>query len=304
MKIKPIYWELLLKIKEIYKTVDCRFESISISKDFKPIKNTNESLYSDEIAIIRFYPKKTEANQFYDVAFSDVFPKKLKKIFLLYLGYILVNRNAKTPFTCVHIAQTLDGKIATPTGKSKWIGNKDNLIHAHRIRALVDAILIGGNTFRIDEPRLNVRLVKGENPIKIIVANSKLKLENLSRGKTYLMCNTLLEYDELPEETEIVHVDNHECWIDSKTLLKELKKRDIHSILIEGGAQTIRKFIEEKTLSRIEFHIAPIIFGSGLNGIELEAIDDLESAIHLKNPQHFKIGNAIMTISNLPQNDN
>jgi diaminohydroxyphosphoribosylaminopyrimidine deaminase / 5-amino-6-(5-phosphoribosylamino)uracil reductase len=299
MKIKSIYWELLLEIKEIYKTIDCNLHSLVITNEFKALKSFETDLSSKAIAIIHFHPNKFSANEFYSIVYLDIFPKKLKKIFSLYLDYILINKNAKIPFTCVHIAQTVDGKIATPTGKSKWIGNEENLIHAHRIRALVDAILIGGNTFRVDKPKLNVRLVNGKNPVKIILANSKLALETLSAGKTYLMSNTILDYDELPEETETLIIENQDCWINSETLLKELKEKNIHSILIEGGAQTIRKFIEEKTLSRIEFHIAPIIFGSGLNGIELEEIDELESALFLKNPKHFKVGNAIMMVSNL-----
>lgn len=299
MKIKPIYWELLLEIKEIYKTIDCNIHSIMINDEFKALKSIETVLSSNAIGIIHFHSNKYRSGEFYSIAYLDIFPKKLKKIFSLYLDYILVNRNAKIPFTCVHIAQTIDGKIATPTGKSKWIGNEENLIHAHRIRALVDAILIGGNTFRIDKPKLTVRLVKGKNPVKIILANSKLCLENLSAGKTYLMSNTFLDYDQLPDETETLIIENKDCWIDSKILLRELKEKNIHSILIEGGAQTIRKFIEEKTLSRIEFHIAPMVFGSGLNGIELEEIDELESALFLKNPKHFKVGDAIMTVSNL-----
>jgi diaminohydroxyphosphoribosylaminopyrimidine deaminase / 5-amino-6-(5-phosphoribosylamino)uracil reductase len=297
MKIKSIYWELLLEIKELYKTVDCNSESIVITTKLKALKSTTMILPLESIALIRFNPNAI--TNFYEVAFSDIFPKKLKKIFLLYLGYFIINRNTEIPFTCVHIAQTIDGKIATPTGKSKWIGNQENLIHAHRIRALVDAILIGGNTFRIDKPQLDVRLVKGENPIKVIIANSPLELETLSSGKTYLLSNTHLNYEELPKETEIIVIKDELGWIDSKKLLQELKKKQIHSVLIEGGSQTIRKFIEEKTLSRIEFHIAPLLFGSGLNGIELEEIDKLESAIHLKNPNYFKIGNAMMTVSNL-----
>lgn len=297
MKIKSIYWELLLEIKELYKTVDCNSESIVITTKLKALKSTTMVLPLDSIALIRFNPNAI--TNFYEVAFSDIFPKKLKKIFLLYLGYFIINRNTEIPFTCVHIAQTIDGKIATPTGKSKWIGNQENLIHAHRIRALVDAILIGGNTFRIDKPQLDVRLVKGKNPIKVIIANSPLDLETLSSGKTFLLSNTHLNYEELPKETEIIVIKDEIGWIDSKKLLQELKKKQIHSVLIEGGSQTIRKFIEEKTLSRIEFHIAPLLFGSGLNGIELEEIDKLESAIHLKNPNYFKIGNAMMTVSNL-----
>lgn len=299
MKIKSIYWELLLEIKETYKTVDCDVESILISRELKAQKSFSKTLLSDSIVLIRFNNAHVNSDEFYDVVFANFFPRKLKKIFSLYLGYFLVNKESEIPFTCVHIAQTIDGKIATPTGESKWIGNQENLIHSHRIRALVDAVLVGGNTFRIDKPQLNVRFVKGENPVKVIVANSKLALESLSSGKTFLMSNTKLEYDKLPIQTEVIIVKNEKGWIDSKKLLKELKERQIHSVLIEGGSQTIRKFIEQNTISRIEFHIAPMIFGSGLNGIELEDINEITNAIQLKNPTYYKIGNAMMTVSNL-----
>ncbi|MNY74046.1 hypothetical protein D3C86_2129820 [compost metagenome] len=68
---------------------------------------------------------------------------------------------------------------------------------------------------------------------------------------------------------------------------------------MEGGPLTIRKFIEDKMLSRIEFHIAPMLFGSGKNGIELQEIHDLDEAIRLNNPKYYNIGNAIMIVSNL-----
>ncbi|MBP8156785.1 MAG: RibD family protein [Flavobacterium sp.] len=299
MKIKAIYWELLLEIKSLYKSLDPNSDRILIDSQYKAQKSQDRFLPLNGIALISFDTNPIERESYYDVAYSDLFPKKLKKIFALYLDYILVNRNAELPFACAHLAQTIDGKIATRTGKSKWIGNEENLVHAHRVRALVDAILVGGNTFRIDKPKLNVRLVKGENPIKVIVANSVLQLDTLSEGKTYLFSHNKLAYDHLPIETEIINIPSSDSFIHSALLLKELKKKGIHSILIEGGCQTIRKFIEEKTLSRIEFHIAPILFGSGKNGIELEEIDELEEAIYLKNPKHYVFGNAIMTVSNL-----
>jgi diaminohydroxyphosphoribosylaminopyrimidine deaminase/5-amino-6-(5-phosphoribosylamino)uracil reductase len=299
VNIKPEYWELLLEMRSLFKSLDPYSDRILIDQNFKAKISPEYNLSLSDIALIRFYPKHIETDSFYEIVYSDFFPKKAKKIFKLYLGYILVNKSAEMPFVCVHLAQTLDGKIATRTGKSKWIGNKENLIHAHRIRALVDAILIGGNTFRLDKPKLNVRLVKGENPIKVIVANSTLELKTLSEGKTYLLSNNELVYDKLPFETEIINLDTPNCAIHSEVLLKKLKSKEIHTILIEGGSHTIRKFIEEKTLSRIEFHIAPILFGSGKNGIELEEIDELDEAIFLKNPKHYKFGNAILTVSNI-----
>lgn len=299
MKIKPKYWELLLQIKEIYKTINPEFEAIIISKNFIAEKSKTTILPNNGLALIRFNPNEIEILNFYEVEYLESIPKKLKKIFSLYLEYILINKNTETPYTCVHFAQTLDGKIATVTGKSKWIGNQENLVHAHRIRALVDAILIGGTTFRIDKPRLDVRLVKGKNPVKIIIANSKIELDNLCEGKTFLFCNNELKYENLPNETEVIPINNYENTISSKAILKILKQKGIHSILIEGGAQTIRNFIEERMISRIEFHIAPMFFGSGKNSIELVDIQELDQAIVLKKPQYFKMGNAIMTVSNL-----
>ncbi len=299
MKVKAIYWELLLQIKAIYQTINPAIDTIIVTKNFTAQKSNVVILPNDGLVLIRFNSISKTNNDFFEVAFSDGISKKLKKILSLYLGYILVNKNAKTPFTCVHFAQTIDGKMATVTGKSKWIGNEENLVHAHRIRALVDAILVGANTFRIDKPKLDVRLVKGENPIKVIISNSKIELETLNEGKTFLFSNNHLVYENLPHQTEAIQINNDENIISSEALLTVLKQREIHSILVEGGAQTIRNFIEEKMVSRMEFHIAPIIFGSGKNSVELIEIEEINQAIVLKNPVYYKMGNAIMCVSNL-----
>ncbi|SEP24473.1 riboflavin-specific deaminase C-terminal domain-containing protein [Flavobacterium sp. CF108] len=297
MKVKPAYWDLLLNIKETYQSIDVSTETLSITYEYNVIKSTGSSL-SEYLAVICFYPDK-EKEAFFEVLYGKTFPKQLKNVFNLYLGYILVNKHSKIPFTCVHVAQTIDGKIATVTRKSKWIGNQENLIHNHRIRALVDAILIGGNTFRIDRPKLDVRHVKGKNPIKAIIANSPLELEDLTPGKTYLFSCKNLSYNHMPPDVEVVNInDGTEC-IPIKSLLEVLKQNGVHSVLVEGGALTIRRFIEHKMLSRIEFHIAPMLFGSGKNGIELQEIQDLNEAICLNNPKYYNIGNAIMIVSNL-----
>lgn len=297
MKVKTAYWDLLLNIKEAYQHTNPSTETLNITYDYKVIKSTESSL-SEYLAVICFYPDK-EKDDFFEILYGKAFPKKLKNVFKLYLGYILVNKRSKIPFTCVHLAQTIDGKIATVSKKSKWIGNQENLIHNHRIRALVDVILVGGNTFRIDKPKLDVRHVKGINPIKAIVANSALELDCLTPGKTYLFSSKKLFYNPIPADVEMINIDNGTDSVPIKSMLEVLKQKGMHSVLIEGGALTIRRFIEDKMLSRIEFHIAPILFGSGKNGIELEDIQDLDEAIYLNNPKYYTIGNAIMIVSNL-----
>jgi diaminohydroxyphosphoribosylaminopyrimidine deaminase/5-amino-6-(5-phosphoribosylamino)uracil reductase len=299
MKVKSTYWELLLKLKSVYSTVNTTSQSIIITEELEIIISELFILPTDGLLIIRFNSKVTDNKDFFEIGFSDSIRKNVKKIFELYLPYIIVNLKAITPFSFVHIAQTIDGKIATASGKSKWIGNQENLVHAHRIRALVDAILVGANTFKLDKPRLDVRHVKGDNPIKIIIANSKLDLDCLSIGETILFSNNEIEYQSLPENTESICIEQDGNTIITTDLLKVLKQKGIHSLLIEGGSQTIRKFIEDKSIDRIEFHIAPMIFGSGKSGIELSAIDNLEEGIHLQNPITFKMGNALMLVSNL-----
>lgn len=299
MKVKSTYWELLLKLKSVYSTVNTTSQSIIITEELEIIISELFILPRDGLLIIRFNSKVTDNKDFFEIAYSDSIRKNVKKIFELYLPYIIVNINAEVPFSFVHIAQTIDGKIATASGKSKWIGNQENLVHAHRIRALVDAILVGANTFKLDKPRLDVRHVKGDNPIKIIIANSKLDLDCLSIGETILFSNNEIEYQSLPENTESICIEQDGNTIITTDVLKVLKQKGIHSLLIEGGSQTIRKFIEDKSIDRIEFHIAPIIFGSGKSGIELSEIDNLDESIPLQNPITFKMGNALMIVSNL-----
>lgn len=298
MKVTTKYWEALLKVKSVYRDINVASQTIVLTQNLEVVVSNDFHLPVNSILLIRFNSQHNTNTNFFDVIFSDVVSKKVKNIFSLYLPYIIVNKNAETPFSFVHIAQTIDGKIATTTGKSKWIGNKENLTHAHRTRALVDAILIGASTFKIDKPRLDVRHVKGENPIKIIISNSKLELNCLSAGKTILFSSKEIIYDSLPSHTETICIEKKGDYIDTYQLLKRLKQKNIHSLLIEGGSQTIKNFIEEKMLNRIEFHISPMLFGSGKNGIELSNIEDIDQAIRFENSVSYKMGNAIMIVAN------
>ena len=299
MKVKTKYWQALLKIKSVYKDIKVGSQAIVLTNKFDVLVYDTQQLPNDGLLLIRFNFQNTEHTNFFETIFSSELSKKSRKIFTLYLPYIIVNKITATPFSIVHIAQTIDGKIATPSGKSKWIGNQENLVHAHRTRALVDAILIGATTFKIDKPRLDVRHVKGDNPIKIIISNSKLELDCLADGKTLLFSTNEIIYDNLPTATETICIDKKAAFIDVYQLLQILKQKGIHSLLIEGGSQTIKYFIESNKLNRIEFHIAPMLFGSGKNGIELQEIDNLDQAISFQNIFTYKMGNAIMMVSNL-----
>jgi len=102
----------------------------------------------------------------------------LKK-YLPYCFLSLKAKRLKRAISTTHFAQTLDAKIATNTGDSKWIGNDENLIHAHRMRALCDGVLVGRRTVEADEPKLNVRHVCGQDPVRIVLGNPNSDFNSL-----------------------------------------------------------------------------------------------------------------------------
>ena len=89
---------------------------------------------------------------------------------------IITKTKTNRPYVFVHTAISLDGYMATLSGHSKWIGNKENLEHAHRLRAIFDAILVGGNTVERDQPALTVRHVEGNNPKRLVLSNKNEKV--------------------------------------------------------------------------------------------------------------------------------
>ncbi|PKN38261.1 MAG: riboflavin biosynthesis protein RibD [Deltaproteobacteria bacterium HGW-Deltaproteobacteria-2] len=185
------------------------------------------------------------------------------------------------PFVTVKYAQTLDGRIATATGESQWISSAASLKFAHQLRAEHDAILVGRKTVDKDNPELTVRLVKGRNPLRVIV-DSELKispkakvLQNTSRVPTVIA--TIKKSDEpkfkklSSSGAEILSVKaDKDGRVDLRALFKFLAERKISSVLVEGGAQIITSVLKNNLANRIVTVIAPKIIGKGI-----EAVGDL-----------------------------
>lgn len=195
------------------------------------------------------------------------------------------------PFITVKYAQTLDGRIATATGESQWISSTASLKYAHQLRAEHDAILVGRNTVAKDNPELTVRLVKGRNPLRVII-DSKLKispkakvLQNISKAPTLIA--TIKSSDDAKfksivssgVEITTVKADNH-GQVDLKKLFNILAAKQISSVLIEGGSQIITSVLKNNLANRIVTVIAPKIIGKGI-----EAVGDL----HIRNLDAAKI---------------
>ncbi len=219
----------------------------------------------------------------------------------VYLKYT----TAGLPYVTVKWAQTLDGKIATAAGDSKWISSPESLKLAHRLRATHDAILVGVNTVLKDDPALTTRLVKGRNPVRVIL-DSHLRipldsqvLANQSAAKT-LVASTpaappakLAALKKMGIEVLTVLPDSASR-VDLKALLKTLAKRQISSLLVEGGAQTITSFLRLGLADKIICIIAPRLMGAGTAAVTDLNITDLSQSLKLTFTKVHRSGEDIV----------
>ena len=220
----------------------------------------------------------------------------LKKYLPLCFLPILAKKQNRT-ISIAHFAQTLDGKIATSDGDSKWIGNKDNLIHAHRMRALCDGILIGNHTLKADNPKLTVRLVSGNNPKRVVLGTTCHNYKSLfeSAPEKIIIIGKQNGYDKCTHQLDYLPLEKINGIIPPTVILENLyQKREISSIYIEGGAATTSCFLNQNSIDILQLHIAPMLFGSGKNAINLPMIQEVKQAIQFSKYQFHKIGTEIM----------
>lgn len=216
--------------------------------------------------------------------------------YLPYCFLSIKSKRLKRAVTVTHFAQTLDAKIATAAGDSKWIGNQENLIHAHRMRALCDGVLVGRKTVEHDHPRLNVRHVLGDNPIRIVVGNPNSSFESLlaaSDERILVFAQEKKNYSS-PITSIPITQKNANKTIKPQIILEELYKLGIYAIYIEGGANTTSHFLNAKAVDILQLHIAPLIFGSGKDSIVLPHIEMVKEAIQFTDYHFLPFGNSIM----------
>jgi len=201
-------------------------------------------------------------------------------------------------YTILHMAQSVDGKIATESGNSKWVSNQENLIHSHRLRALCDAILIGKNTLNCDSPMLNVRHVIGPNPVRVVIANTPCNFDNLKKSEGKIILFTSRKSSPV-EGVEIITIPDISGFILSELILKELYKRNIYSLYIEGGAITASQFLKEHSIDKVQLFISPKIFGSGINSFQLPIIETVEKSVCFSNSSFIPMGNGVLFEGNI-----
>ncbi|MCM8778256.1 MAG: bifunctional diaminohydroxyphosphoribosylaminopyrimidine deaminase/5-amino-6-(5-phosphoribosylamino)uracil reductase RibD [Candidatus Omnitrophica bacterium] len=224
--------------------------------------------------------------------------KKLNEVFLKYI-------TQKIPFVTVKVAQSLDGKIATRTGESRWITSEKARDLVKELRNEVDAVMVGVNTVIKDNPLLNPKILKSKTYYKIIL-DSKLRIplkakmfSDESVGRIIIATTKYAskkKMEKLKGKAEVLVVRDKNRKVDLNALMRELGKREISHILIEGGGETIASALEEKLVDKIYFFISPKLIGGRetITSVEGRGIARLREAYLLKNIEIRRIGEDIL----------
>lgn len=238
--------------------------------------------------------------------FVGDYKKEAYKINEAYIKYVTTG----LPFVVAKFAMSLDGKIATRSGNSKWISNEESRKYVHTLRHCADAIMIGVNTVVADDPRLTARGCNGKGgetkkqPLRLIVDSSGRTPENAQLfkqpGKTLLAVVEPMDNEKKTRFTragvDIIELPGEKGRVDLGQLLKALGEKGIVTVLVEGGSTLFGTLFDSKLVDRVLAFISPIIIGGGhamtaIGGIGVENVLD---ALHLEQVETTKFGDGIL----------
>jgi riboflavin-specific deaminase-like protein len=197
------------------------------------------------------------------------------------------------------VGQSLDGRIATESGHSHYVTGPADIRRVHRLRALVDAVVVGARTIALDNPRLTVREVEGRNPVRVILdPDGRLGPDRhvFSDGAARTLV-VRRQRDEGPGPSSAGNVltipVRENDGFDPRVVLEMLREVGYRRVLIEGGGITVSRFVQAGVLDRLHVTVAPLLIGSGRPALTLATIQSLDQA--LRPPcRHFRLGEDIL----------
>lgn len=179
------------------------------------------------------------------------------------------------------VGQSLDGRVATIAGDARDISCHEGIAHLHRLRALVDAVIVGVGTVLNDDPRLSVRHADGSDPARVVIdCNGRVPADSRifrDDGSPRIVVQT----SDIPRPAgiEVIRLQSVGGEVEPAAIVQALVERGLTRILIEGGAQTLSHFIAGGLVDRLHVSIAPLIIGAGPSGLALPPVVTLREAL-------------------------
>jgi diaminohydroxyphosphoribosylaminopyrimidine deaminase / 5-amino-6-(5-phosphoribosylamino)uracil reductase len=197
-----------------------------------------------------------------------------------------------------HVGQSLDGQIATSAGASRYVTGPENIVHMHRLRSLMDAVVVGAGTVELDDPELTTRLVPGDHPTRVVI-DPKLRLSHARRlyrdglAPTLIACERGRSHGQGPLCVQLLELPSENELLSLPELLSALAERGLRRIFVEGGGVTISRFIQARCLDRLHVTVCPILIGRGRPGLDLPGIERLDQALRPAT-RRFTLGEDVL----------
>jgi riboflavin-specific deaminase-like protein len=213
-----------------------------------------------------------------------------------------VRSRADRPFVALKYAQTLDGRIATSTGDSKWISGEAERRMSHALRAACDSVLVGVGTVVCDDPELTVRMVSGASPMRIVL-DSTLRVPRAAKILGPGAPTTVITTEasdpgrraELRQQgVRVEVVAEHAGRVSLRAALAAVRASGTESILVEGGSDVITGMLTAGLVDRLIVAVAPIVIGAGTQAVKSLGVQRIADGIRLENRSIVPVGDDVV----------
>lgn len=210
----------------------------------------------------------------------------------------------KIPYVTLKLAESIDGKIATRTGDSKWISSFSSRRLVHKMRSLSDAVIVGSNTIRRDNPTLINKLFKNgltKQPLRVVVGGSEKLSKKLNIFKYTDISKVIIASTNKSNEETALYFAPQQKRVPLKALMKKLAGQGILSVFVEGGSELAASFLEEKLVDKVLFFISPRIIGgnSAISSIGGKGATLVKNSLILRNVSVKKIESDLLVEGDL-----
>jgi 3,4-dihydroxy 2-butanone 4-phosphate synthase/GTP cyclohydrolase II len=206
------------------------------------------------------------------------------------------------PYVLLKYAQTLDGRIATRSGDSKWISGEPERQVSHGLRAACDAVLVGAGTVRMDDPQLTVRLVPGATPMRVVLS-TRLGVPPTAKVFSDDAPTTVLTTADADSQrcadlraagVAVHNVAAGPSGVDLAAALAKLRQTGVRSLMVEGGARVITSMLASRHVDRLVVSVSPVIIGAGVEAVRDLGVGRITDGLQLSNRSAYLIGDDVL----------